>query len=641
MIKIELPDGSIKEHKKGITGLEIAQSIGERLAMAALAVEIDGEVKDTSFKIEKDVKFSILTFKDLKGQMAAWHSAEHVLTQAMIRLWPKKVEMAMGPAIKEGFYFDFDSDRQFTPEDFEKIEEEMKKIIKEDLSITKEEISVEEARKLFEGNKYKLEWLDEIEGRDNSVTIYKTGDEFADLCKGPHVSSTGKIGVPKLLKLAGAYWRGDSKNKMLQRIYGITFPKQKELNKYIENLKEIEKRDHRKIGKDLGLFSIHEQGPGFPFFLPNGLIIKNELIKFWRELHREKGYQEISTPQILNRSLWETSGHWENYKKNMYTLKIDDEDFAIKPMNCPGGMLVYNETVHSYKELPLRVGELGVVHRHELSGTLTGLFRVRVFTQDDAHHFMIEKQMKSEVQFLMELYDEVYSMFGFDYDIELSTRPEKSIGTDEQWELLTNTLKDVLDKNQTKYKINEGDGAFYGPKIDFHLKDCLGRTWQCGTIQLDMSLPERFDLKYMGEDGSTEHRPVMLHRVVYGSIERFLGILIEHFAGKFPIWLSPVQVRILTLNDNVNDYANKIKKMYFDAGIRAEVDIRAESIPKKVRDAQLQKVPIMLTVGEKEVQNNSVALRTLDGDVKFGVNPDELLEKLKENIKERELNFQF
>ncbi len=639
-IKIRLPDGSKKEYDKGITGYEIAKAIGEGLAKAALAIEIDGKLKDLHVPIEKNANIRIITYRDEEGQELFKHSASHVMADAVLRLFPK-AKLTIGPAIEHGFYYDFDIDRPFTESDLEKIEKEMEKIVAEDHKFIRlEPKSDKEAKDMLKkhhkGNEYKLELINDL--GDEQASFYKHG-KFMDLCRGPHLPSTGHIKAFKLTKIAGAYWRGDAKNKQLQRIYGIAFPDKKELRQYLKMLEEAEKRDHRKLGKELELFSIHEEGPGFPFFLNKGMILKNELIRYWRELHRKRDYQEISTPIILNRALWERSGHWKNYRENMYTTKIDGDDYAIKPMNCPGGMLVYNEKVHSYRELPLRVGELGIVHRHELSGTLAGLFRVRVFTQDDAHHFMTESQMKSEVKFLMKLFDEVYSMFGFEYHMELSTKPEKSIGTARQWKIATETLREVLEETKQEYKINEGDGAFYGPKIDFHLKDAIGRTWQCGTIQLDMSLPERFDLKYMGEDGTTDHRPVMLHRVVYGSIERFMGILIEHFAGKFPLWLSPEQVRIMTLSEKFENHACKVYDQFFNAGIRVEKDFRAESIGKKVREAQLQKIPIMLTIGEKEQKNNTVALRTLDGQVKFGVKPGELLKSMKKAIEERDMEF--
>ncbi len=639
-IKIEFPDGSIKEFDKGVTGYEIAASIGERLAKDALAIKVNGILKDLYSKIEEDAKIRVITFKDKEGKEIFRHSAAHVLADAVLRVFPN-AKLTIGPSIDNGFYYDFDVENPFTEKDLEKIEAEMKKIVDQDIKFERiEPETKEEAKEILakhhKGNEYKLELIDDL--GDEKATFYRHGS-FVDLCRGPHVPSTGKIKAFKLTKIAGAYWRGDAKNKQLQRIYGVAFPGKKELNEYLKLLKEAESRDHRKLGHELELFSIHDEGPGFPFMLPKGVILKDELIKYWKELHRKYNYKLVQTPIILNRKLWETSKHWFNYKENMYTLKIDNEDFAVKPMNCPGGMLVYKEKVHSYKELPLRLGELGIVHRHELSGALSGLFRVRVFTQDDAHHFMTEGQMKDEVNFLIDLYQEVYGKFGFKYHVELSTRPEKSIGTDEQWEFLTNTLKEVMEKRKMDYKINEGDGAFYGPKIDFHLYDCLGRTWQCGTIQLDMAQPENFDLRYMGEDGTMDHRPIMLHRVVYGSIERFMGILIEHFAGKFPLWLAPEQVRIITVSQKFEKYANEIKEKYFDSNIRVELDNRAESIPKKVRDAQAMKIPLILTIGEKETSSRTVAVRTMDNEVRFGIDSDMLLEKIKNSISKREMEF--
>lgn len=636
-IIIEFPDKSKHVFNKGVTGIEIVKSIGRRLAEDALAIEVDGQLKDLNSKIEKNASIRIITFKDDEGKEVFRHSASHIMADAVKRVFPE-AKLTIGPAVEEGFYYDIDLSRPFVPEDMIKIEKEMEQIVKSNLEFKRLDVPKSEAKKRFKENEYKQELITDL--GDQQCIIYEHG-KFSDLCRGPHIPHTGKVKAFKLTKIAGAYWRGDAKNRQLQRIYGIAYPSNKELQDYLKLIEEAEKRDHRKLGKELELFSIHDEGPGFPFFLPKGMIIKNELIKYWREIHRKEGYHEIQTPIILNRALWEKSGHWSYYRENMYFTKIDGEDYAIKPMNCPSGMLVYNEKVHSYKEFPLRVGELGIVHRHEMSGVLSGLFRVRVFTQDDAHHFMTEEQMKEEVKFLMGLYDKVYKKFGFDYHIELSTRPEKSIGTDEQWEFLTSTLKQVLDERKKEYKINEGDGAFYGPKIDFHLKDCLGRTWQCGTIQLDMTLPERFNLRYMGEDGTQNHRPVVLHRVVYGSIERFMGILIEHYAGKFPLWLSPVQARILTVGENFVPYAKRLYSKFFNEGIRVELDDRAETVGRKVRESQLQKVPIMLTIGEKEENTKTVAVRTLDGKIKFGIKADELLKKMTKSISSRDSDFNF
>ncbi|MBU0757936.1 MAG: threonine--tRNA ligase [Nanoarchaeota archaeon] len=632
-ITIEFPDGSKKDFDKGVTGLDIAKSIGERLAMAALGIEVDGKIKDITSRIENNAKIRILTFKDKEGKDIFWHSASHLMTQAILRIFKDQdIGLGVGMPIEQGFYQDYDM-KEIHEEDLEKIEKEMQKIVDEKLEISHKDIPKKQALDFYKKDPYKIELTNAVPG--DNVSMYTQG-EFDNLCKGPHVPNTSYIKAFKLTKIAGAYWRGKSDNKMLTRIYGVAFPDKKELKSYLTLLEEAEKRDHRKLGKELELFSIHDEGPGFPFFLPKGMVIKNELVNFWRREHEKAGYVEIQTPIILNRALWERSGHWMNYRENMYTTQIDKEDFAIKPMNCPGGMLVYNEKVHSYKELPMRVGELGIVHRHEMSGVLAGLFRVRVFTQDDAHIFMTEEQIKPEIMDLMDLFKRFYNLFGFDYSVELSTRPEKSIGTDEQWEFTTAQLKAALDAKGVEYKINEGDGAFYGPKIDFHLKDCIGRTWQCGTIQLDMSLPERFDLTYMGKDGTQKHRPFMIHRVVYGSLERFMGILIEHYAGKFPLWLSPVQARLMTVADRFEDYAKKIKDMFFDKGLRIEIDNRSESINKKVREAQMEKVPIMITIGEKEVEADSLAVRTIDGKVKFGVKPEDLMAKMLEAIEKKE-----
>jgi len=631
MVTLEFPDGTKKEFEKGISGKEIAQSIGPRLAQAALAIEVDGKVKDLSAKVDTDSRIRILTYEDKQGKEVFRHSAAHVLADAIMRVFPD-AKLTIGPAVDDGFYYDIDKASPFTPEDMKKLEDQMAKVVSENLEFRRLEVAKEEAARRFASNPYKMEMINEL--GDEQCSVYEHGD-FADLCRGPHVPSTGYIKAIKLTKIAGAYWRADAKNKQLQRVYGIAFPSKKELDEHLKLLEEAEKRDHRKLGKELELFSIHDEGPGFPFFLPKGMVSKNELMNYWREEHRKAGYVELQTPIMLSRHLWETSGHWFHYKEHMYTTHIDNDDFAIKPMNCPGGLLVYKEKVHSYRELPLKVGELGIVHRHELSGVLAGLFRVRCFTQDDAHVFMREDQVKKEVLEVIELMKKIYGLFGFSYHVELSTRPAKSIGTDEAWEKTTAWLKEALDDAGFKYKVNPGDGAFYGPKIDFHLKDAIGRTWQCGTIQLDMNLPERFDITYMDKEGTQDKRPIMIHRVIYGSLERFMGILIEHFAGKFPLWLSPVQVRILTVADRFEEYAQKISSELFDAGIRVEVDARSESIGKKVREAQLQKIPIMLTVGEKEMADGTVALRTLDGKVVFGMKPAELKEKLLENIREK------
>lgn len=557
------------------------------------------------------------------------HTAEHVLAEAMYHLFPG-VKMAMGPATESGFYGDFDMPEgvSLSTDDLPRIEEEMKKIIDKRLPMTKKEVSPAEARKMFEGNEYKQDWIDQIEQRGEAVTVYWTGDEFVDLCAGPHVNYLNEIKAFKLLSVAGAYWHGDSRNKMLTRIYGTAFSSKKELNDYLTMIEEAKKRDHRKIGKELGLFTVFDEGQGFPVFLPKGMILKNLLIDYWRELHTRENYMEISTPVILNRKLWETSGHWFHYKANMYTTVIDDEDYAIKPMNCPGGLLVYKSSPRSYKDLPLRMAELGLVHRHEASGALHGLMRVRCFTQDDAHIYMTEEQIPAEIKRVVRLIDEVYTKFGFKYHVELSTRPENSMGTDAEWETATGGLKEALDDLGIDYKINEGDGAFYGPKIDFHLEDCLGRTWQCGTIQLDFQLPQRFEAEYIGADGE-KHRPIMIHRVVYGSLERFIGILTEEYAGKFPVWLAPVQVKILPVSDKSLEYAKSVLSELKNAKIRCELDDRDEKIGYKIRQAQLEKVPFMLVLGEKEAEDGNISIRDRDGNQKNGVDLQSFIASVK------------
>ncbi len=627
-ITITFPDGKKKEYNKGITPLEIAKEIKKE--NEAIVAKIGEHFFDLTSPINEDSDFKIITFEDSEGRKVFWHSTGHILAHAMKNLFPD-VKLGIGPAIEEGFYYDFDIEKTLTPDELAKIEKEMEKIVKQDIKFERIEFSKKDAKKKNDELKepYRNEILDEI--KDEKIPFYKQG-EFIDMCIGPHVISTGKIKAFKLLKVSGAYWRGKSENKQLQRIYGISFPSEKQLKDYLHLKEEAEKRDHRKLGKELDLFSIHDEGPGFPFWHPKGMVIKNELVDFWRKEHRKRGYVEIQTPTILSKELWEKSGHWANYRENMYLTNIDGKDYAIKPMNCPGGFLLYNEKVHSYKELPLRAGELGLVHRHELSGVLAGLFRVRYFTQDDAHIFMMPSQIKDEIIGVIDLIDYFYNqIFGFEYHVELSTRPEKSIGTDEQWEMAEKALKEALDAKGTKYKINEGDGAFYGPKIDFHIKDCIGRTWQCGTIQLDMAMPERFDLNYVAEDGK-KHRVVMIHRVVYGSIERFIGILIEHYAGKFPLWLAPLQAKILTVADRFEPYAREIKELFDKNNLRVEIDSRSESVPYKVREAQMQKIPLILTVGEKETNSKTVAVRTVDNKVYFDVNVNNFLNKVLENI---------
>ncbi len=607
-IKVTLKGGVEKLYKKGISLLEIAQDISPRLAKEALIAKVDGKAKDLSVKVDEDCNVEILTFEDEEGRKAFWHSTSHVMAQAVKRLFPE-TKLAIGPAIDEGFYYDFDRDESFTPSDLEKIENEMAKIVAEDYPFCRIDVTKEEALSEFKkmGEPYKVELIEALP-EDAPISFYQQG-EFKDLCAGPHIPSTGKIKAFKLTSLAGAYWRGDERNKMLQRIYGISFPKKSMLDEYLKRIEEAKKRDHRKLGRELDIFSLHEEGPGFPFFHPNGMVIWNLLTDFWRKEHTKRGYKEIKTPIILNEELWRRSGHWDHYKENMYFTQIDGENYAVKPMNCPGGILIYKTDSHSYRDLPIRLGELGLVHRHELSGVLHGLMRVRCFTQDDAHIFMTPSQIEDEIIGVIDLVDYFYQIFGFEYNVELSTRPENSMGSDELWEQATSALQGALEKKGMPYKINEGDGAFYGPKIDFHLKDSLGRTWQCGTIQLDFQMPERFDLTYIGQDGE-KHRPVMIHRVIFGSIERFIGILIEHYGGAFPVWLAPVQAKILPISEKHLDYAYKVKKQLDAAGIRAEVDERNEKIGYKVRDAQMKRIPFMLVTGDKEASENTVSVRT-------------------------------
>jgi len=599
---------------KGTPVMEIAKNISRKLAEEALVAKVNDRLVDLDFELQEDCDLEILTFNDEEGRRAFWHSSSHVMAQAVKRLFPD-VKLSIGPAIDEGFYYDFDRDESFTPEDLEKIEEEMKKIVAEDYKFKRIDIERQKAlQKLKEmGEPYKVELVEDLP-EDAPISFYQQG-EFVDLCAGPHIPSTKRIKAFKLTSLAGAYWRGDEKNKMLQRIYEVSYPKKSMLDEYLKRIEEAKKRDHRKLGKELGLFSIHEEGPGFPFFHPKGMILWNILTDFWRKEHYKRGYQEIKTPIILNEELWRKSGHWDHYKENMYFTKIDEHDYAIKPMNCPGSVLLYKTEGRSYRDLPLRLAEIGLVHRHELSGVLHGLMRVRCFNQDDAHIYMMPSQIEDEIIGVIDLIDHFYKIFGFEYNVELSTRPENSMGSDELWEKATNALQNALDKKGLSYKINEGDGAFYGPKIDFHLKDSIGRTWQCGTIQLDFQMPERFDLTYIGPDGE-KHRPVMIHRVIFGSIERFIGILIEHYAGAFPVWLAPVQVRILPISEKHLDYARKIKAKLEDAEIRVELDERNEKIGYKIRDAQMQKVPYMVIVGDKEVSEGKVAVRVREqGDI--------------------------
>ena len=605
---ITLKDGSTKEYSEPKSIIEIAADISEGLARMACAGEVNGEVEDLRTVIDKDCNLSILTFNDEGGKAAFRHTTSHIMAQAIKRLYPD-TKLAIGPSIADGFYYDVDRETPLTSEDLEKIEAEMKKIVKEDLKLERFELPRAEAIAFMKEKEepYKVELIEDLP-EDAVISFYRQG-EFTDLCAGPHLMSTKPVKAFKLTSLAGAYWRGSEKNKMLQRIYGTAFTKKAELEEYLHMIEEAKKRDHRKLGKELGLFMMSEDGPGFPFFLPKGMDLKNALMDYWREIHRKAGYVEISTPIILNRRLWETSGHWDHYKENMYTTVIDDEDYAIKPMNCPGGVLVYKSEPRSYRDLPLRLAEVGLVHRHEKSGQLHGLMRVRCFNQDDAHIFMTPEQIKDEIKGVANLIDQVYKLFGFKYHVELSTRPEDSMGSDEDWEMATDALRSALDELQLPYVVNEGDGAFYGPKIDFHLVDCIGRTWQCGTIQLDFQLPQRFELEYVGADGE-KHRPIMIHRVVFGSIERFIGILIEHFAGAFPTWLAPVQVKVLPISDKYMDYAQNVLNKLTEAGIRAEVDTRAEKIGYKIREAQTAKIPYMLVVGQKEEEENTVSVRS-------------------------------
>ena len=608
MIQITLKGGTVKEYENPVSAADVAKDIGMGLYKAACVAKINGEVCDLRTMISENCELEILTFDDEDGKKTFRHTASHILAQAVKRLYPE-TKLAIGPAIKDGFYYDFDSETVFTPEVLEKIEAEMKKIVKEDLAIENFELPPEEAIALMKDKNetYKVELIEEHAGKGEPISFYKQG-EFTELCAGPHLMKTGAVKAFKLTSCTGAYWRGDEKNKMLQRIYATAFPKQSALDEYLAMVEEAKKRDHRKLGRDLKLFALMDEGPGFPFFLPKGMILKNTLIDYWREIHTREGYVEISTPMMLNRQLWETSGHWDHYKENMYTTVIDDTDFAIKPMNCPGGMLVYKSEIHSYRDLPIRMGELGLVHRHEKSGALHGLMRVRCFTQDDAHIFMTPEQITDEIKGVVRLIDEVYKLFGFKYHVELSTRPEDSMGSDEDWEMATAGLQKALDELQLPYVVNEGDGAFYGPKIDFHLEDSLGRTWQCGTIQLDFQLPQRFEAEYVGADGE-KHRPIMIHRVVFGSIERFIGILIEHFAGAFPLWLAPEQAIILPIADRHHEKAYAIRDSLREKGIRVSVDDRSEKIGYKIREAQLQKIPYMLVLGDKEAENDSVSVR--------------------------------
>ena len=632
MINVELK-GDVRQFEAGVSAADVAKSIGMGLYKSACAAKVNGEVCDLRTVLNEDCTLEILTFEDEGGKHAFWHTAAHVMAQAVQHLFPG-THFGIGPALENGWYYDIKADRPLTTGDFEAIEAEMKKIVKEDLPLEKRVITVEEGREIFAGQTYKLELLEEYAAKGWELTVYKQGD-FTDLCAGPHLMSTGAIKAVKLTKVAAAYWRGDATHDSLDRLYGIAFPKASGLEEYLKLMEEAAKRDHRRLGKELELFTLLEEGPGFPFFLPKGMVLKNTLIDFWRQIHREAGYQEISTPMMLNRSLWERSGHWDHYKNNMYTTVIDDTDFAIKPMNCPGGMLVYQTQPRSYRDLPLRMGELGLVHRHELSGALHGLMRVRCFTQDDAHIFMTPDQIKDEIKGVVQLIDKVYSLFGFEYHIELSTMPEDHMGSDEDWARATDGLRSAIEELGREYTVNEGDGAFYGPKLDFHLVDAIGRTWQCGTIQLDMQLPERFELEYTGEDGQ-KHRPVMIHRVVFGSIERFIGILIEHFAGAFPTWLAPVQAMIIPITDRQHEYAKELEKKLNAAGIRVEADYRSEKMGYKIREAQLKKIPYMLVVGDKEMEDGTVAVRARKEEKGGTMTVDAFLAAIRAEIDSKE-----
>lgn len=634
MIKVELKDGSLLEVEDGSSLFDVAKNISDGFARSVLVGSIDGRLASLNEKLDGDCKVKFFKFEDAEGKEVFRHTTAHIFAQAVKRIWPE-TKLAIGPAIDNGFYYDIDLDHRLVPEDLEKIEAEMKKIVKEDLSIEGFEVPREEAIKMMEdiGEDYKVEMIKDLPEEEH-ISMYRQG-EFLDLCRGPHLKSTKKIKAFKLQSIAGAYWRGDEKNKMLQRVYGTSFEKKKDLDAHLKMLEEAKRRDHRKIGRELDLFMIPEEGPGFPLFLPRGIELKQALMKYWEEIHREDRYVEIETPIILNRSLWETSGHWFHYKENMYTVKIDEEDYAIKPMNCPGAMIFYKSQLHSYRDFPMRVAERGRVHRHELSGALHGLMRVRAFTQDDAHIFMLPEQIREEIKGVIKLIDKVYTKFGFSYHVELSTRPEDSMGTDEEWAVAEDGLRGALEELGMDYIVNEGDGAFYGPKIDFHLKDCIGRTWQCGTIQLDMQLPQRFDATYVGKDGE-KHRPVMIHRVCLGSIERFIGILIENYAGKFPVWLAPCQVKVISVSDKYNDYANEVMAKLFDQGIRVELDSRTEKVGFKIREAQLEKIPYMIVVGEKESSEKNIAVRSRDEGELGSMQIDEFISKIDKQIEERE-----
>ena len=633
MVNITFPDGNIKDFDKNSTGLDIARSISDGFARNCIAMELNSEMVDLNTKITEDANIRFITAKEPEAIEILRHSASHVMAQAILRLYPD-AKLTIGPAVEDGFYYDIDM-QPVSKDNFPKIEAEMKKIIKEKLPITRREVPKKEALEFYKDEPYKLEMISELD--DHTISFYQQG-EFTDLCRGPHLPNTGFVKAIKLMKVSGAYWRADQTKAQLQRIYGTAFFNKKELKEYTHFLEEAKRRNHRKIGEAMELFSFHEEAPGMPFIHPKGMVIWNILIDYWRKEHLAAGYTETKTPIMLKRNLWEQSGHWDNYRENMYTSVVDDYDYAIKPMNCPGGMLIYGNRSHSYRELPLRAGEIGLVHRHELSGVLSGLFRVRAFHQDDAHLFMTPDQIQDEIIGALTLSERIYGTFGLGFHIELSTRPEKSIGNDKQWDVATEGLRSALDVYGKEYIVNEGDGAFYGPKIDLHIKDALGRTWQCGTIQLDMSLPERFDLSYIDRDNE-KHRPIMIHRTIFGSLERFFGILIEHFAGKFPLWLSPVQAILLPINDELVSYADEIRILLEKESLRIDVDSRTESLNKKIRDAQLHNIPLILTIGKKEKESTTLSVRTLDGSVKYGITHEDFIEKTLEHIDRRKLTF--
>ena len=634
MITITLPDESIKSFEETPTGLDVAKSISENLARSCVAMELDSVIVDLNTEITRDSRIRLITTKDKEALEILRHSAAHVMAQAILHLY-KDAKLTIGPVVGDEFYYDIDME-PVSEDDFSKIEAEMKKIVKAKIPIVREVVSKSKALAFYKDEPYKLEMISELE--DVTISLYQQGD-FTDLCRGPHIPHTGFVKAIKLLKVSGAYWRADQTKTQLQRIYGTAFFTKKELDAHLHFIEEAKKRNHRKIGIALDLFSFHEEAPGMPFFHPKGIEVWNSLISYWRDEHRAAGYVETKTPIMLNRALWEKSGHWDNYRENMYTSIVDEDEYAIKPMNCPGGMLIYGMKPHSYKDLPVRAAEIGLVHRHELSGVLSGLFRVRAFHQDDAHIFMTPDQIGSEILGVLKLAERIYSTFGLGFHLELSTRPEKSIGTDHEWKITTEGLKSALDIYGRDYKINEGDGAFYGPKIDAHIKDALGRTWQCGTIQLDMSLPERFNLSYIDKDNE-KHLPLMIHRVIYGSIERFFGILIEHFAGKFPLWMAPIQAVILAINDDIVPYANDVKLILEKAGLRTKVDGRTESLNKKVREAQIDKIPLILTIGSKEKESGTLSVRTLDGKIRFGITHEDFLNRTLEHIKEKKLDLE-